>query len=154
MTVRLYTDYFCGPCNSVEGDLEGIIVDLVKKKIIRITFIDTPMHKDTTLYARYFLFILNEQRDFKHAIMARTVLFEAAQTNIVNPGELESFLAKKGIRYKTFEVMPTFRIFEKYIREDGITSTPTCVVSIDDERKKFKNPAEILEALKGYQKKK
>lgn len=153
VTVRLYTDYFCGPCNSLEGDLEGIIVDLMKKKIIHITFIDTPIHKETPLYAKYFLYILNEKRDFEHAIAARRVLFEAAQTNIVNPGELESFLAKKGIRYKPFEVRPAFGIYEKYIREDGITSTPSCVVSIGDERKKFKTPAEILEALKGYQNK-
>jgi thiol:disulfide interchange protein DsbA len=154
VTVRLYTDYFCGPCNSLEGKLEGVIVELVQKKIIRITFIDTPIHKETPLYAKYFLYVLNEKRDFKHALLARAVLFEAAAANIIHPGELESFLTKRGIGYRIFDVKPVFDRFERHIREDGITSTPTCVISTGNEPQKFKGAEKILEALNGYRNKK
>ena len=154
VTVRLYTDYFCGPCNALEGSLEEVIVELVQKKIIRITFIDTPIHKETPLYAKYFLYILNEKRDFKHALAARAVLFEAASARIINPGELESFLTKKGIGYRIYDVKPVFKSFEKHIREDRITSTPTCVISVGNELQTFKGADKILEALKGHQSKK
>lgn len=148
VTVRLYTDYFCGPCNSLEGDLEKVIVDLVQKKTIRITFIDTPIHRETPIYAKYFLYILNEKRDFKHALAARAALFEAAEAHIINPGELESFLAKKGFKYRLSDVGDTLRVFEKYLREDKITSTPTCVIYTGNELQKFKGADKILEGLK------
>ncbi len=154
VNVRLYSDYFCSFCNSLEGDLDGIIVDLVRRKIIRITFIDTPMHKDTPLYARYFLYILNENNDLKQALKARKILIEAAVKGIITPGELESFLAQKGVRYKPFDVKPVFDIFNRYMAEDRITSTPTCVIATGGTVQVFKGAPSILEALKGYQNKK
>jgi hypothetical protein len=154
VNVRLYTDYFCAPCSALEDDLEGVIVDLVQQKTIRITFIDTPIHRDTPLYAKYFLYILNENSDFKQAMKARNVLFEAAATGIINSGELESFLTKKGVKFRPFDVVPIFRASERYMRTDRITSTPTCVIAAGNERQVFTTAAKILEALKGYRNRK
>ena len=33
----------------------ALITELVEKNLIRVTFIDTPIHKETVLYAGYFL---------------------------------------------------------------------------------------------------
>ncbi len=126
--VRLYTDYFCKPCNTLEPKLEPVINDLVKKGVINITFVDAPVHKETTLYAKYFLYILNEKKEFKHALRARAILFEAAKQKITESKKLEAFIKKKGIGFKPFDVKPTFGIFSSYLKEDKINKTPTCII--------------------------
>lgn len=127
--VRLYTDYFCGPCRALEPQLEKKIRDLVRKKVITVTFIDTPVHPPhTNLYARYFLYILNEKNDFSYAIQVRTLLFEAAKNNITGKEQLEAFLKKNGIRFRPFDIKPSLGILNSYLQEDTVSSTPTCVI--------------------------
>ena len=99
--VRLYTDYFCKPCSAVEPKLETVINDLVKQRRINITLIDTPVHKETTLYAKYFLYILNEKKELNYALRARAVLFEAAKQKIPDSKSLEAFILQKGIKIET-----------------------------------------------------
>ncbi|MDI6890127.1 MAG: thioredoxin domain-containing protein [Thermodesulfovibrionales bacterium] len=144
--VRLYTDYFCGPCRSLEPRLEEVITGLVKKKVINITFIDTPIHKHTSLYARYFLYILNEKKEFNHALYARAILFEAANNRITDKERLEEFLKEKKIKFKPFNVIPTFGLFDSYLREDKINATPICVIS-NGEKKRFEGTEDIIKAL-------
>ena len=43
--VRIYTDYFCGPCRAEEAEVMALITELVEKNLIRVTFIDTPIHR-------------------------------------------------------------------------------------------------------------
>jgi len=49
--VKLYSDYFCGACKNLEPSIEYLIADLVERNIVTITFVDTPMHKHSALYA-------------------------------------------------------------------------------------------------------
>jgi hypothetical protein len=144
--VRLYTDYFCNPCRAIEPTLEPAIIDLVKKSIINITFIDTPVHPQTTLYAKYFLYILNEDKDFDHALRARDTLFEAAEKKINDSEKLESFIKEKGIRFKPFNTKPTFDFFVGYFKEDLINATPTCIICDKGKKDKVIGP-DILKAL-------
>jgi len=118
--VRLYTDYFCTPCRALEPKIEPLIIDLVEKKMITITFIDTPIHPQTTFYAKYFLYILNENKDFKHALHARTVLFEAAKEKIKESEKLEAFINKKCIFFKPFDTTATLKIFSDSLKKDKI----------------------------------
>lgn len=144
--VQLYTDYFCGPCSALEPKLGKVIPDLVKKGIITITFIDTPIHKHSTLYAIYFLYILNEKKEFNYALRARALLFEAAKNKITEKGKLEEFLKKRGIGFKPFDVSPIFSLFNNYFQEDKINATPTCVIS-NGEKKSFTGIEDITKAL-------
>jgi len=144
--VRLYTDYFCKPCSALEPKLEPVINDLVKKGIINITFVDTPVHKDTTLYAKYFLYILNEKKDFNNALRARAVLFEAAKQIINDSKSLEAFILQKGMRLKEFDVKSTFGVLSSYLTEDNIKSTPTCVIDNKGKKERFTG-ADIAIAL-------
>jgi len=144
--VRLYTDYFCGPCRSVEPKLEEVITDLVKKRVITITFIDTPIHKHTNLYTRYFLYVLNENQELNRAHLARAALFEAARLKIFEEEQLVEFLSKRNIGLRPFDVAATFRLFNRYLEEDRIHATPTCVIS-NDEKNSFKGPKDIMKAL-------
>lgn|GEM_PF-569783 len=125
--VKLYSDYFCGACKSLEPNVEYLIADLVQRNIITITFVDAPLHKHSSLYARYFLYILNGKKEIGHALRARRALFEAAQQNISDGAKLESFLTAKGFRPKPFDVAPVFSILQGYLRNDNIRATPTAV---------------------------
>lgn len=136
--VRLYTDYFCNPCRALEPTIEPLIIDLVEKELITITFIDTPIHPQTTFYVKYFLYILNENKDFKHALHARSILFEAAKEKIKESEKLEAFIKKKGLSFKPFDPKVTLRIFSDSLKKDKIKATPTCVIYKDGKGETFK----------------
>ncbi len=148
--VRLYTDYFCGPCRAAEPEIESLLTNLMNNNTIRITFIDTPIHKETILYAKYILYILNgSQRTFSSILAARSALYEAAGQNIRNNNALEAFLSKKGFTLKPFDTTSVFKAFENHIKEDGINSTPSCVISGLNKKESFLGGANIIKGLKG-----
>jgi thiol:disulfide interchange protein DsbA len=129
--VRIYTDYFCGPCRAEEAEVMTLITELVEKNLIRVTFIDTPIHKETVLYAGHFLSALNakERPDLRQAVALRAALFEAAGEKITEKEALERFLKKKGIPLRPFDTAPVFKIYGNYLKEDRINATPTCVIA-------------------------
>lgn len=129
INVRLYTDYFCVPCKAAEPEIEALLTALVYKNAICLTFIDTPVHKETPLYARYFLYALQNDRSFLHALAIRSALFEAAEQKIATSPAMESFITKKGLKFNPIDVTPIFKTLESYIKEDGIKATPSCIVS-------------------------
>jgi thiol:disulfide interchange protein DsbA len=147
--VRLYTDYFCNPCRALEPKLEPLITDLVKRDVINITFVDTPVHKETTLYTKYFLYILNEKKDFRLALRARAVLFEAAKQKITDAKRLEVYIQQKGMKFRPFDIESTFGIFSRYLNEDTIKSTPTCIIYNKGKKERFTGN-NIVTALKYY----
>lgn len=148
--VRLYTDYFCNPCRALEPKIEPLIIELVEKGMITITFIDTPIHPQTPLYAQYFLYILKENKEFEHALHARSVLFEAAKEKIKEREKLEAFIKKNGLSFKPFDPAATLKIFSDSIKKDKIKATPTCFIYKDGKRETFegRDIESALEKLK------
>jgi hypothetical protein len=126
--VRIYTDYFCVPCRAEETEVMALLMELVEKDLVRVTFIDTPVHKETVLYADYFLAMVNAKREFSQAVAARAALFEAAGKIIREKEAMETFLKKKGLPFLLFDSASVFKIFNNYMKEDRINSTPTCVI--------------------------
>jgi hypothetical protein len=150
INVRLYTDYFCVPCRAAEPEIEALLTNLLEKNAIRLTLVDTPVHKETPLYARYFLYILNEnKRLFAQAMQARGALFEAAAQKILTPKAMEAFLAKKNLKFKPFDVAPIFKALENLIKEDGIHSTPSCVIYGPKGKEVSVGKIDIIKGLKG-----
>ncbi|RNC70395.1 MAG: hypothetical protein ED859_06180 [Desulfuromonadales bacterium] len=150
--VRLYTDYFCGPCASIEKDVEAAMAALVRRNAVSVTFIDTPLHRETPLYAAYYLYALNGGNDLDRALRARAVLFDAARKGIAQRENLEGHLRANGVSYTPFEYRPVVNAFNKYFKEDRITTTPTMVVYRDGKRETFVGKSDILkgiERLKG-----
>lgn len=145
--VRVYTDYFCGPCRAEEQEVMALIKDLVAKNRIRVIFIDTPLYPETVLYAGYFLAAVNAKREFGQAVTARAALFEASGLQIREKSELETFLAKKGLEMRQFETAPVFALLSKYIREDRINSTPTVVILSPQGKQMLGGREQILKAL-------
>lgn len=147
--VKLYSDYFCGACKNLEPSIEYLIADLVERNIVTITFVDTPMHKHSALYARYFLYILNAKKEISHALKARAALFEAAQQEIVDSNKLEQFLAAKGFRLKPFEAKPVFAILQRYLRSDNVNATPTAVAVRGDKKEFHQGVPNITRMFEG-----
>lgn len=145
--VRLYTDYFCPPCRSMEPKIEPILEELVEKNRINITFVDTPFSSVSVMYARYFLYILNEKKDFNNALLARSVLIGAALKKIKEPDKIEEYLRQKGIKHRFFDTKPTFDVLNNLLKTDRINSTPTCVIIKDNEWKKYIGVKEIINSL-------
>ncbi len=145
--VRLYADYFCGPCRNLEPKIEYLIGDLVRRNAVNITFIDAPFHKYSSLYAKYFLYILNLKKDISRALKARNILFEAAANSIFDQDGLETFLQAKGMGFRAFDVKATGDILQNYLREDQITSTPTCVIIRGKKKEVAVGLDDILKAL-------
>jgi protein-disulfide isomerase len=150
--VRVYTDYFCGPCSAEEKAVMAAITELVAKNRIRVIFIDTPIHPETVLYAGYFLAALNAKREFSQAVKTRAALFAAAGLEIRGKAELESFLAKEGLEIRPFDTAPVFAMFSKYIKEDRINATPTIVILGPSKKQILNDKEQILKALGALQK--
>lgn len=145
--VRLYADYFCGPCRNLEPKIEPLITNLVKRNVITISFIDVPLHKHSTLYAKYFLYILNNKKNLDYALKARKTLFEASKVPVEDQEKLETFLQANAINFKPFDVMPVFTIFQNYFREDRIDSTPTCVIINGNKKDIFRGDRDVFNGL-------
>jgi thiol:disulfide interchange protein DsbA len=147
VAVRVYTDYFCAPCRAGEPKIEALLKDLVKRNKIKLTFIDTPGHPETPLYARYFLFIVNYKKDFEHVLYSRAALFDAATIKINTREKLEEFLGHKGIQYKPFEAKQTLNAMNIYLTDDGVKGTPTVVIDNGTQKQQVSGVENIIKAL-------
>jgi len=145
--VRLYTDYFCSPCRDMEPELEPLLLDLVKGGIIHLTFIDVPTSQHTMLYARYFLSALAEKKDFDSALGTRRILFEAAGKKVTDKNQLVNLLTEKKIGLKPVDLNPVFTLWNRYLQEDQIRSTPSCVILHGDLKETHKGGLEVIKAL-------
>jgi hypothetical protein len=150
--VRVYTDYYCGPCSAEEAELMALLSELIEKNLIRVLFIDTPIHRETIFSAGYFLAALNVKNDFRQAVDAREALFEAAKKKLSGKEELEAFLKMKGIAFKPYDTAPVFKIFGNYLKEDQIRATPSCVILGPQGKQTLTGKDEILKALRALRK--
>lgn len=152
INVRLYTDYFCPPCRRAEPEIERLLAALLKQNRIRLTLIDTPIHPGdpTPLYAKYFLYLLQEKGGtFEAAFQARTILNEAAEKKIFTAPSLEAFLVEKRLQFHAADVKATFHAYNAYIKEDKIDSTPSCVIEGPAGKQTLLGGNAIITALKG-----
>ena len=150
--VRLYTDYFCTPCQEVEPDIEPLLMDLIKKNAIHLTLVDVPTSKFSPMYAESFLSALKEKNDFEHALRVRNLLFEAAAgKNVMTQEGIEALFKEKGIAYSSWDTKPAFDRYKDLIKEDKITGTPNCVMIREGERVKISGRSGIVYHLKRLQ---
>jgi len=147
--VRIYSDYFCPPCRAMKPTVDPILKDLLKKNLIRLTLVDTPFNPHTPLFSRYFLSALQENNDVDHVFRVRNILFEASTNKSITTKErIEGLFKEKDIPYATFDAKSTFKRFNVLFKEDKIKETPTCVIIIGGEKKKFTKGPDIVNALK------
>ncbi len=154
INVRLYTDYFCPPCREMEPDIEPILTELVREKIIRLTFVDTPFYRSSSLYARYFLYAVNEKTTLDNAFFVRRSLVEASKKQINDAQKLEAFLNERKIGFRPYDVKPVFNSLSGYLKQDNIEKTPTCLIEAAGKQHKYEGRPDITDALDKLRQKK
>ena len=125
----IFTDYFCGPCQTLEPELDSTLRDLIARKSVKITFIDIPIHRQTTLYNRYFLYAANAAGSGRDLLLARQELFALARRDAAaNEKKIVSLFKKRNISFKVYDLKTVYPEFNRIIKQFNVRSTPTCVV--------------------------
>ena len=147
--VIIFTDYFCPPCQALEPDLEAMLIKLMEKGDVKITFVDAPVSKHTQLYAKCFLYSIHADHDFQGALKTRRILFATAKTNAVfTEEEIASELRGQGIAFRPYDLSEVYSKLNELMKNHGIRSTPTCVVKYSDaDVRKYTGPDEIKRGL-------
>jgi protein-disulfide isomerase len=148
ITVRLYTDYFCPPCQASEPEIEPVLEQLVKEGAIRVTFVDTPTTRYSPLYVKYFLYAMKKKNSFANAMRVRQALFVAAKDKITDEDKLQVYLAEKKIAFTAFDVKPTFNQLNDYLKKDSVGRTPSAVIEKNGKIESTSGGADIVSALK------
>jgi hypothetical protein len=142
--VRLYSNYFCGPCRIVEEAIDPLLADLLDRGIIRLTLVEVP---GSILFVNFFLYALKLDNSFERAAAVRKVLFEAARAGDARTEEsLAALFREKGIAYEVFDASGLYPRFNELIREDDLRSTPTMVIITNAEKRIYTGKA-IIAAL-------
>ncbi len=148
--VRVYTDYFCPPCRVMESQVEPILKDLLKRDVITLTLVDTPFHRYSALYARYFLYALNGNNNYQQAFRVRNVLNEAAgNRHFTTKERLEEIFKAKRIPWREFDPKTILDRYNALIKEDHIDATPSCAIIKEGKKDKYIGGPDILKALRG-----
>jgi len=145
--VRIYTDYFCGPCSRVEPELEEKLISLVESGKARVVFVDVPLHRHSPLYATYFLAMLQPDGNIQQAIHDRNLLFTAAKQKLHTPKSLAEFLNTAGRDVALISEQADFAFHNRLLTEDRIRSTPTLVIRQQDQSETFKGTSKVLEGI-------
>lgn len=124
----IFTDYFCQPCQKMEGGLNKTIEEMINRGRVRVTLVDLPLFKLTPLYAKYFLYALNASATCKDALKARQFLFERAfRIGAITAEHLERDFKSEGIAIKPYDTGPSLAKYSEIIRKYRVHSTPTFV---------------------------
>ncbi len=124
----VFTDYFCTPCGKIEAELNAAIKKALAQGGWKVSFVDTPGHDETALYARYFIYAVQSGTGYENAFKAHSLLFELAGKGIRTADELASAFRKAGITFAIFDPWPVYEWWNRLLEEHQISSTPTCVV--------------------------
>jgi thiol-disulfide isomerase/thioredoxin len=145
--VRLYTDYFCGPCREVEPAAEAVLYDLARKDRINLTFVDMPIHRHTPVYTAYYLSLAQRERGLDRILRIRKALFRAAEKKIEENKVLREYLDREGFDVKNVNEKTSSAELSGYLQEDEVNGTPTLVVAQGKKKIKYFGRVEVLKGL-------
>lgn len=146
--LRIYTDYFCGPCSRIEPEMEALLLSLVEQGRVRVRFIDVPLQRHTPMYAKQFLSRIGQGHTIHDALRLRRHLFNDAANAVVDLKMLESGIQSAGFPAGVIDIQPLLSECNAYFKKDNIRSTPTLVVDRGETTDTFTGGGAILKALK------
>jgi protein-disulfide isomerase len=116
---------------------------------VRVTFVDLPIHKETRLYAQYYLYAAKAAKNYEYVLHARRVLFSLARNHAAqSEDELKKALKAEGIPIAVYDLSPVYPALNKIINKYQAKSTPTCVIKYaSDDIRKYTGTFEIRNGL-------
>lgn len=147
--IIMFADYFCPPCYRIDTKAEPLLKELLATGKVKITFIDVPFHKQTPLYAKYYLYAVTADTGVDSVLHVRNSLFEAAQLKKIQKEDaLVAYLKEQKVFWKAIDEKPIFMIMSAIIKEHNIKNTPTCIIKYSKkDSKKFIGDEEIWNGL-------
>ena len=152
--VLVFSDYFCPPCQVLEPKLEPVLDALYKQGSVKITFVDTPMHRETPLFAKFYLYAAKATPDYRAAVRARQVLFAlAGKENVFWMDErIEEAFRKEKVPFSPFDFRTVQPALNGLIKQHRVDATPTCVIlSPGAKAEKHTGAGNILKGLTSLQ---
>jgi len=145
----IFTDYFCPPCQLLESEIDPALKEFLSRGGVKVTFVDLPIHQETKLYAKYFLYSAKAARNYKKILHARRILFSLAKTRTaLNEDDLKKALKEQKIPFIPYDVKPVYPLLNKIITTHKVKSTPTCVIKYSDtDVRKYTGSFEIQNGL-------
>ena len=145
----IFTDYFCPPCQSMESEIDPAVKEFLSGGGVRVTFVDLPIHKETRLYAQYFLYAAKAAKRYETVLHARRVLFSLATNNAAqSEDDLKKALKAEGIPIAVYDLSPVYPALNKIINAYQAKSTPTCIIKYSgDDIRKYTGTFEIRNGL-------
>lgn len=146
--VLLYTDYFCPPCQRLEPVLDEKLPELAASGA-KITFVDAPFNRRSSLYARYFLYAAKASSSLESVMHARNVLFGLAEEKEVeSEKEMLQALKENNVDIKLFDTQPLVNQWKQIMKKYNLRTTPTCVIiKPGEEPEQYRGDKAIPEAL-------
>jgi thiol-disulfide isomerase/thioredoxin len=148
--VLIFSDYFCPPCQNLEPQLEPVLEELYNTGRAKITFVDTPMHRETPLFAKFYLYAAKAAPNYRAAVRARQVLFAlAGKENVFWMDErIEEAFRKEKVAFTPFDFRTAQPDLNRLISQHRVDATPTCVIlSPDAKAQKYTGAGDILKGL-------
>ena len=145
----IFTDYFCPPCQLIESEIDPALVEFLSRGGLKVTFVDFPGHKETPLYAKYFLYAARAGTDYKSALHVRRVLFSLAKKrSALTEEELKMEMTLQGVSFTPYDLTPVYPELNKLMGTYKIKSTPTCVIKYsNNDIRKYTGTFEIRNGL-------
>jgi hypothetical protein len=145
----VFTDYFCPPCQSLESEMDAALNEIFSSGGVKVTFVDLPTHKQTHVFAKYFLYIAKSTHHFRDILHARKALFSLAKNQAIHDdSSLSKALAAQGIAFKPYDLRPVYQALNKIIKTHSVSKTPTCIVKYSNaDIRKYTGTYEIKNGL-------
>ena len=134
-TVYFISDWFCPACKKAEPAIERMYPELAKS--VRISFVDFPIHTETSNFTPYNLqFLSNEKTKY---IKLRKALAELAlKTKKPRESEVQAAVAPLGVKLRQMDqadiqygIQSNFTTYRGY----NVNSTPSVVVTNSKTKK-------------------
>ena len=112
------------------------------------------MHKETPLFAKFYLYAATASPDYRAVKRARQVLFAlAGKENVFWMDErIEEAFRKEKIAFTPFDFRTVQPELNRLIREHRVDATPTCVIlSPGAKAQKYIGVDDILKGLRSLQ---
>ena len=147
--LRVYTDYFCGPCGRIEPEMETLLKSLVDDGKVRVMFVDVPLHRHTPLYAKHYMQSIGHGSTLDDALRLRRLLFDAAAQGVVDATHLDERIRDAAPTTADVNIEPLLDACNALFKRDRIRATPTLVVERPGGGiERIDGGASILSALK------